>query len=106
MTRAEDGVYVVVWKFEVKAGCEAEFLGAYGSDGDWAQLFRKSQGFLRVELARSVMSGDRFFTFDYWVPSGAFLAFCSENGAEYEALDEKWEAITERERRIGAFPSE
>jgi heme-degrading monooxygenase HmoA len=106
MTAAQDGAYVVVWEFEVKAGVEAAFIRAYGADGDWAQLFRKAQGFIRLELARSVMSSTRFFTFDYWVSSAAFLAFCSEHGAAYEALDEKLSELTERERRICAFPPE
>ncbi|HVJ09029.1 MAG TPA: antibiotic biosynthesis monooxygenase family protein [Acidisarcina sp.] len=103
---AENGVYVVVWEFEVKAGWEAEFVAVYGADGDWARLFRREKGFLRVELARSVMAQNRFFTFDYWVSAAAFLEFCSKHGAAYEALDEKWAGITERERRIGAFPPE
>ncbi len=99
-------VFVVVWEFDIRADAEAEFLRAYGQDGDWARLFRRGNGFLRVELARSVESSSRFFTFDYWVSRAAFEAFGVSHAIEYRALDKKLAGLTERERRIGAFLSE
>ena len=47
-------VFVVVWEFDIRAGAEEAFLEAYGVDGEWARLFRRGTGFLRVELARSI----------------------------------------------------
>ena len=75
-------------------------------DGEWARLFRRGTGFLRVELARSIAKSNRFFTFDYWVSREAFEAFGVEFATEYKTLDKKLTGLTERERRIGAFPSE
>jgi heme-degrading monooxygenase HmoA len=97
---------VVVWEFEVKPGCEPQFVSAYGPDGAWAQLFRKSPEFLGVELTRSVGHPARFFTFDMWASKAAFEAFCEQNSAAYTALDQKLSGLTEWERRVGAFPSE
>ena len=37
-----ESTYIVVWEFQVKAECEAEFVTAYGPDGEWARLFRRS----------------------------------------------------------------
>ena len=99
-------LFVVVWEFDIRAGAEAEFVRAYGRDGDWAQLFRRGAGFLRVELARSVEDSGRFYTFDYWVSRAAFEAFGVEHAVEYRALDQKLAGLTERERRVGAFLSE
>jgi heme-degrading monooxygenase HmoA len=98
-------VFVVVWEFDIRPGAEAEFVSAYGEDGEWAQLFRRGAGFLRVELARSVANSNRFFTFDYWVSRAAFEAFGAEYAIEYRALDQKLAGLTERERRVGAFSS-
>ncbi len=99
-------VFVVVWEFDIRAGAEEAFLEAYGVDGEWARLFRRGTGFLRVELARSIAKSNRFFTFDYWVSREAFEAFGVEFATEYKTLDKKLTGLTERERRIGAFPSE
>ena len=99
-------VFVVVWEFDIRAGAEEAFLQAYGVDGEWARLFRRGTGFVRVELARSIAKSNRFFTFDYWVSREAFEAFGVEFATEYKTLDKKLTGLTEWERRIGAFPSE
>jgi heme-degrading monooxygenase HmoA len=99
-------VFVVVWEFDIRVGAEEAFLQAYGVDGEWARLFRRGTGFVRVELARSIAKSNRFFTFDYWVSREAFEAFGVEYATEYKTLDKKLTGLTERERRIGAFPSE
>jgi hypothetical protein len=41
--RAGDGTYmfVILWEFEVKPGCEQCFESAYGPEGAWSQLFRQ-----------------------------------------------------------------
>ena len=101
-----DPAFVVVWEFDIRADAEEAFLQAYGEDGEWARLFRRGTGFLRVELARSIAKSNRFFTFDYWVSRQAFEAFGVEFATEYKTLDKKLTGLTERERRIGAFPSE
>ena len=51
---ARESTYIVVWEFQVKKECQAEFVAAYGPDGDWARLFRRSPEFLGVELLGSV----------------------------------------------------
>jgi heme-degrading monooxygenase HmoA len=96
----------VVWEYEVKPGCDQQFVAAYGPEGAWAQLFRKSTEFLGVELTRSVGHPARYFTFDMWVSKAAFEVFCEQNSAAYVALDQKLSGLTEWERRVGAFPSE
>jgi hypothetical protein len=32
-------MHIILWKFTVREERIQEFVGAYGSDGDWAQLF-------------------------------------------------------------------
>jgi heme-degrading monooxygenase HmoA len=95
-----------MWEFEVRPGCEAAFLEAYASDGVWARLFRKSPGFLGVELVQSVKHPLRFFTLDAWTSRSAFEDFRHEYAESYETLDVKMAGLTEWERQIGAFPSE
>ena len=97
---------IVVWEFQVKAGCEAEFIAAYGPDGEWARLFRRSQEFLGVELLGSVGNAGRFFTLDHWCSASAMDAFMSANATAYDVLDRRFTSLTVWERRIGGFPSE
>lgn len=82
---------------------EAAFIAQYGSEGAWARLFRKSDGYIRTELLRDVAEERRFVTFDYWQSAEEFNQFHRQHLAEYQRLDQELEGLTEEERRLGAF---
>jgi len=39
-------VYVIIWEYQVRAECVAEFEEIYSPAGMWAKLFQKSKGYL------------------------------------------------------------
>ena len=59
-------MYVVVWQFRVRPEWVPEFERAYGAEGDWAQLFTRSPGFIRTDLWREPGEIGNYFTADYW----------------------------------------
>src|SRR3989442_13862477 len=73
--------------FEAKAGAEEDFVRAYGPDGDWAQLFRRSGGgaYLDSQLARDIEIARRFVTIDRWASRAAVDAFKASAKAEDDA---------------------
>jgi heme-degrading monooxygenase HmoA len=94
------GMYVIVWQFVPKAGCEAEFERAYGSQGRWAELFRSGDGYHGTELWR----GDGvWLTVDRWQSEQHYERFRRERQKDYEAIDREMERLTDRETRIGMF---
>jgi heme-degrading monooxygenase HmoA len=95
--------FVVVWEFQVKAGKSDEFERVYGPDGDWAQLFRKGEGYRRTELIRDLEAEGRYLTIDFWASREGYLRFSEENQAEYRAIDEKCESLTQAEALLGTF---
>jgi len=95
--------YIVVWEYQVKPECEAEFVAAYGPEGDWARLFRRSPEFRGVELLGSAGNVGRFFTLDHWSSSAAMDLFLSTNATAYDVLDRRLSVLTVWERRIGGF---
>jgi quinol monooxygenase YgiN len=101
-----ESTYIVVWEFQVKAECETEFIAAYGPEGEWARLFRRSPEFLGVELMESVGNPGRFFTLDHWYSAAARDMFMSANATAYDVLDRRFANLTVWERRIGAFPTD
>lgn len=96
-------MFVVVWQFEIAEEKIADFEAAYGPDGDWAQLFRKSPEYLGTELLRDVYISGSYLTIDRWKSEEAFRAFRRENDAAYEELDRACDALTSRESRVGAY---
>ena len=95
--------YMYAWEYEVADGHLDEFLRAYTPDGLWVQLFRRAPGYIRTELFRDRVRPSRFVTLDYWESESAWRAFRERFAAEFEALDERCEALTLSEREIGRF---
>jgi hypothetical protein len=98
-----ESTYIVVWEYQVKAECQAEFVAAYGPDGEWARLFHRSAEFVGVELLGSVGNAARFFTLDHWCSQAAMDEFLASNATAYDVLDRRFTGLTVWERRIGGF---
>ena len=96
-------MFVVVWQFEIAEEKIPAFEAAYGPDGNWAQLFRKSSDYRGTELLRDAYVSGSYLTVDRWESEEAFRAFRKDHDAEYEALDRSCDALTSRETRIGAY---
>ena len=96
-------MYLILWEYEVRPEALKAFVDAYGADGAWARLFRRASGFVGVELLRNEADGGQFVTIDRWLSRADFEAFRAAFAHAYEALDAELGALTESERRIGAF---
>ena len=95
-------MYVIVWEFQAREGCEAELINANRPEGAWGRFFRKAQGYLGSELLRDTR---RFVTIDRWTSREAYDAFRASHAAEYQEIDRQLERLTEHEHHIGSFES-
>jgi heme-degrading monooxygenase HmoA len=98
-------MYVIVWEFVVGPEKVGAFVAAYKSDGAWAKLFAKADGYIGTELLRSTDSGQgtTFVTIDRWKTAEDFTRFLEDFGTEYRVLDTQLEGLTLRERKLGTF---
>lgn len=96
-------MFVVVWQFEIAEEKIADFEAAYGPDGDWARLFRKSPEYHGTELLRDAYVSGSYLTIDRWKSEEAFRNFRKANDPAYEELDRACDALTQRETRVGAY---
>ena len=48
------------------AGRETEFEKLYDSGGEWQELLKKQEGFLRTELRYESVAEARYSGFDHW----------------------------------------
>ena len=95
--------YMLAWDFLATPGKLADFKLAYGPEGDWVQLFRRSAGYVRSELHQDSANPQRFVTLDYWESEAACEEFRRRYLHEYEDLDVRCEQFTQKEREIGRF---
>ena len=70
-------MYVIIWEYQVKADSVVEFERIYASNGVWAELFRKEDGYLGTELLRDSTHPRRYITIDRWTSSGDYESFRS-----------------------------
>lgn len=96
-------MFVVVWQFQIAEEKIAVFEAAYGPEGTWAQLFRKSSEYRGTELLRDAYVSGSYLTIDRWTSEEAFRSFRKENDSAYESLDRSCDELTERETRVGAY---
>jgi heme-degrading monooxygenase HmoA len=96
-------MHVIIWEFTVREEYVQQFVAACGSDGDWAKLFRRAEGYLGTELLRSSDKTNIFLTVDRWETAAWFESFQEQFGAEYKKLDAKFEGYTLSEKKLGVF---
>jgi heme-degrading monooxygenase HmoA len=96
-------MFVALWEFEVKPGCEKRFEKVYGPEGAWARLFRNDTHYYQTRLVRDSLRDGVYLTMDFWESREAYEGFMAEHRAEYAAIDEASETLTEGERRVGWF---
>ena len=96
-------MYVIIWKYQVKADRSNEFEKIYKSNGVWAELFRKGSGFMSTELLHDEMHSQKYITIDRWDSAECYEAFHSQFKKEYETLDAQCQGLTEQESLLGKW---
>ncbi len=96
-------MFVVVWQFEIAEEKVPAFEAAYGPEGNWALLFRKSPQYLGTELLRDAYAAGSYLTIDRWTSEEAFRAFRKDHDAAYEELDRACDQMTQKETRVRAY---
>ena len=96
-------MFIRIWEFRTEPGRSAEFLAAYGSQGVWADLFRRAAGYLGTELLESTTDPAIYMTVDRWESAEAWQSFLRMWSADYAALDRRCDGLTAAETEIGAF---
>ena len=95
--------YIIIWEFHVRPGWENQFEQTYGPDGDWVQLFRQGEGYIRTELLRDEKNRGRYLTLDCWVSRTASELFREQQVENYKRLDDACTCLTEREVWLGSY---
>lgn len=80
-------MYIIIWKYKVKAELQAEFEKKYSAPGSWAKLFKNSKGFIKTELLHEENLPHSYLTIDWWASPLAYNSFLTIWEGEYANLD-------------------
>jgi heme-degrading monooxygenase HmoA len=95
--------FQVVWRFRPAPGREAEFVAAYGPDGDWARLFARVRGYRGTVLLRPAGAATDHLVIDRWDSEVDYDAARAALAREYDELDRACEALCAEEALVGRF---
>ena len=95
-------MFLTLWEFEVKSGCEELFEQAYGPEGRWVKLFRRDAGYRGTRLLRDAGRERVYVTMDWWESREAYAQFREKYVAQYTEVDSKCQGLTETETPLGA----
>jgi len=95
--------FIYMWSYRVTPHKAAEFRQLYDPQGAWAQLFRRTPGYLDTKLYRDRHDRNRYVTIDRWESEEAFRNFRSTRASEFEQLDRDGEQLTLEETPLGEF---
>src|SRR5262245_34145831 len=99
---AGDGttLFLTLWEFEVKSGCEELFERAYGPEGEWVRLFRRDARDRGTRLVRYVGRERVYLTMDMWEAREAYEEFREKYATEYAEIDGNCKGLTEAENHF------
>jgi len=96
-------LFLTLWEFEVKSGCEELFEQAYGPEGEWLRLFRRDARYRGTRLLRDVVRQRVYVTIDEWESREAYEEFRGKYAAEYAEIDKKCESLTAGESHLASW---
>jgi heme-degrading monooxygenase HmoA len=94
-------VIALVFRYEVRD--PEEFERAYGPEGEWAEFFERSNGFIGTELLRDLDEPDRYLVIDRWQSAAAYNDFLAANDDEYLRRADEARLHYLQELRFGTF---
>jgi heme-degrading monooxygenase HmoA len=99
-------MFVALWEYEVKPGCEESFQFAYGPHGGWVRLFQSDPHYRETHLLQDLSRPRFYFTLDYWDSETFYNQFKTANQIAYAAIDRAAEHLTLSERHLSTFDLE
>jgi heme-degrading monooxygenase HmoA len=91
----------LVFRYDVRD--PEEFARVYGPNGEWAQFFRRGEGFIGTELLEDVDEADRYLVIDRWESADAYNAFLAAFADEYLRRSDESRFYYLQELRFGTF---
>ncbi|MGH9787200.1 MAG: antibiotic biosynthesis monooxygenase family protein [Candidatus Acidiferrales bacterium] len=93
----------ILWEYRVHKTRRRSFERHYSATGAWVRFFRKGRGYRGTILLRNREKPNRYFTIDRWVSLAEYRRFRRRHQKHYDALDKRFERLTEKETCLGYF---
>jgi hypothetical protein len=93
----------IMWQFDVRHGCEANFEQLYGADGEWAALNRHARSYLGSSFLRDQNRTSRYILIEYWSEMLVYEQHRVFRSEAIAAFEERSRALLDSVEPLGIF---
>lgn len=93
----------IMWQFDVKDGCEAEFEQFYGASGEWTAANRHSRSYLGSSFLRDQNRESRYIVIEYWSEMLVYEQHREYRSDAIAILEERRTALVKSLEPLGVF---
>jgi heme-degrading monooxygenase HmoA len=94
---------VIALVFSYQVHDAPEFERVYGTDGEWAEFFRRGRGYIGTELLRDVEAPGRYLVIDRWESAEVYNEFAAVHRKEWMERVDATRFHYDSELRFGTF---
>jgi hypothetical protein len=93
----------IMWQFEIKQGCKAEFEQLYGVEGEWTAMNRHSRSYLGTSFLHDQNRASRYILIEYWSEMLVYEQYRTYQADAIASLEERSRALVESVEPLGIF---
>lgn len=93
----------IMWQFEVKTGCEAEFEQLYGAKGEWTAMNRHTRSYLGSSFLRDQNRSSRYIVIEYWSEMVVYEQHRSFRADAIDSLEQRSAGLVDSIEPMGIF---
>ena len=93
----------IMWQFEVKKGCEADFEQLHGADGEWTALNRQTRSYLGSSFLHDQNRSSRYIVIEYWSEMLVYEQQKASGAAAIESFEARRAPLVDSIEPLGIF---
>jgi len=93
----------IMWQFDVKQGCEAEFEQLHGGDGEWTIMNRQTRSYLGSSFLRDQNRTSRYVVIEYWSEMLVYEEYRAYRSDAISSLERRRTMLVEAVEPLGIF---
>jgi hypothetical protein len=93
----------IMWQFDVKDGCAADFEEFFGASGEWTAVNRNSRSYLGSSFLRDQNRASRYIVIEYWSEMLVYEQHRGYRSDTIAILEERRTALVESVEPLGVF---
>lgn len=94
-------MFIIVWKYIIRAEYRSDYIDTYKENGKWSRLFKKSKSYKYSKLFHK--DENEYLLIDAWDNEKTYSDFKKKYFEQYRSLSDEAASLYEIEEKIGEY---